>query len=80
MADSDVGFFIDRGDGEATMRILDALRENGSEIESAYGAARAWEKEEGRRRRQVKVRLADGGLSDEARWPDLQSDTKHINL
>jgi hypothetical protein len=69
--DCAVELYIDRGPGsdDENLRILQALREKRSEIETAFGGKLDWQEMSGRRACRIRAQVAPQGYRDEAEWP-----------
>src|SRR5262249_22508234 len=67
-----VELYIDVGDQGKNKQIFDSLIAKKNEIEKAFGSALSWERLDEKRGSRVRRTLTLGGLTEEAKWPEIQ--------
>lgn len=69
---SSLVLYIDCGNGEKNLMMFHALQAAQATIESQLGAALDWQELEGKRACRIAWPIAETGLQDKSRWPELQ--------
>ena len=67
-----VELYIDTGNGVENKRIFDTLASHKQEIESVFDKPLLWERLDNKRGSRIRFILLNGGLMDEAKWPEIQ--------
>jgi len=65
-------YHIGRSDAEENKRIFDALHSRQAEIDAAFGEPLDWQRLDERQASRIRHVIANGGLRDRERWPEIQ--------